>query len=162
MERRINADNYDRPKQTYQDTLQTNEAMMQNLAGYEEIEDAAELEAGNDVRYITYKDIKPKFCLGGTIKRVFPEYVVFSNSRLTWSVQCEYFNQRTGTSLGKTQFFRKITKEIKNEMVIQCQQDEIVKLREEKEALERRLNHLAAASASASVHKNTKSTNKFF
>jgi hypothetical protein len=162
MERRINADNYDRPKQTYQDTLQTNEAMMQNLAGYEEIEDAAELEAGNDVRYITYKDIKPKFCLGGTIKRVFPEYVVFSNSRLTWSVQCEYFNQRTGTSLGKTQFFRKITKEIKNEMVIQCQQDEIVKLREEKEALERRLNHLAAASASAPVHKNTKSTNKFF
>jgi hypothetical protein len=162
MERRINADNYDRPKQTYQDTLQTNEAMMQNLAGYEEIEDAAELEAGNDVRYITYKDIKPKFCLGGTIKRVFPEYVVFSNSRLTWSVQCEYFNQRTGESLGKTQFFRKITKEIKNEMVIQCQQDEIVKLREEKEALERRLNHLAAASASAPVHKNTKSTNKFF
>jgi hypothetical protein len=161
MERRINADNYDRPKQTYQDTLQTNEAMMQNLAGYEEIEDVAELETGNDVRYITYKDIRPKFCLGGTIKRVFPEYVVFSNSRLTWSVQCEYFNRQTSESLGKTQFFRKITKEIKNVMVIQCQQDEIVKLREEKEALEKRISQLSA-SASAPVHKNTKSANKFF
>ena len=160
MERRINADNYDRPKQTYQDTLQTNEAMMQNLAGYEEIEDVAELETGNDVRYITYKDIRPKFCLGGTIKRVFPEYVVFSNSRLTWSVQCEYFNRQTSESLGKTQFFRKITKEIKNVMVIQCQQDEIVKLREEKEALEKRVSQLS--SASAPNHKNTKSANKFF
>jgi hypothetical protein len=161
MERRINADNYDRPKQTYQDTLQTNEAMMQNLAGYEEIEDASELDGGNEVRYITYKDIKPKFCLGGTIKRVFPEYVVFSNSRLTWSVQCEYFNHQTGSSLGKTQFFRKITKEIKNEMVIQCQQDEIVKLREEKEALERKISHLSSP-MNGHAGKNTKSSNKFF
>ena len=141
MEHRITSDNYDRPKQTYQDTLQSNEAMMKNLAGYEEIEDVSELESGNDVRYITYKDTKPKFCLGGLIKRVFPEYVVFSNSKLTWSVQCEYFNQ-SGMSIGKTQFFRKITRDIKNEMLIQCQQAEIEQLRKDKAILEHKLSSL--------------------
>jgi hypothetical protein len=134
--RRITKTNYDRPKTTYQDTLQTDEAMMEKLAGYEEVDMPEHIEYRCHTRYIIFKDGQPKFCLGGLMMRVFPDYVVMSNGTLTWSVQREYFD-KSGNSYGKTRFFKYVSKDTRNKMVIEEQQNEIEKLRLENEALKK-------------------------
>lgn len=132
--RRITKTNYERPKVTYQDTLQTDEAMLEKLAGYEEVEFPEHVEYSTHVRYITYKDGKAKFCLGGLMMRVMPEYVILSNGTLSWSVQREYFDKE-GNTYGKTRFFKYISKDVRNKLVIDKQQDEIERLRAENESL---------------------------
>ena len=132
--RRIAKTNYERPKTTYQDTLQTDEAMLEKLAGYEEVTMPEHIEYRCHTRYIMYKDGKPKFCLGGLMMRVYPEYVVMSNGSLTWSVQRDYFDKE-GNSYGKTRFFKYVNKDTRNQMVIQEQQGEIERLRQENERL---------------------------
>jgi hypothetical protein len=135
--RRITKTNYERPATTYQDTLQTDEAMLEKLAGYEEVTMPEHIEYRSHTRYITYKDGQPKFCLGGLMMRVYPEYVVMSNGTVTWSVQREYFD-KSGESFGKTRFFKYINKDTRNQMVINEQQSEIEKLRLENESLKQR------------------------
>ena len=135
--RRITKTSYERPATTYQDTLQTDEAMLEKLAGYEEVTMPEHIEYRAHTRYITYKDGQPKFCLGGLMMRVYPEYVVMSNGTVSWSVQREYFN-KSGESFGKTRFFKYINKDTRNQMVIDEQQSEIEKLRLENESLKQR------------------------
>ena len=132
--RRLAKTHYERPKTTYQDTLQTDEAMLEKLAGYEEVDLPEHIEFSTHTRYITYKDGKARFCLGGLLMRVMPEYVVLSNGNLSWSVQREYFDKE-GNSYGKTRFFKYINKEIRHKMVIDKQQEEIERLMAENEAL---------------------------
>lgn len=132
--KRLAKTNYERPKTTYQDTLQTDDAMLEKLAGYEEVTMPEHIEYRSHTRYIMYKDGKPKFCLGGLMMRVYPEYVVMSNGNLTWSVQRDYFD-KDGTSFGKTRFFKYVSKDTRNQMVIQEQQSEIERLRIENERL---------------------------
>ena len=133
--KRLSKTTYDRPETTFQDTLQTDEAMLEKLAGYEEVEDPSQIEYSTHTRYITYKDGYAKFCLGGLLKRVMPEYVVFSNGTLSWSVQKEYFDQKSKVSLGKTRFFKYINKDERNSLIIQEQQSELEKLKEQNEQL---------------------------
>jgi hypothetical protein len=109
--------------------------MLEKLAGYEEVEDPSQIEYSTHTRYITYKDGYAKFCLGGLLKRVMPEYVVFSNGTLSWSVQKEYFNEKSQASLGKTRFFKYINKDERNSLIIQQQQSELEKLKEQNEQL---------------------------
>lgn len=133
--KRLSKTTYDRPETTFQDTLQTDEAMLEKLAGYEEVEDPSQIEYSTHTRYITYKDGYAKFCLGGLLKRVMPEYVVFSNGTLSWSVQKEYFDEKSKVSLGKTRFFKYINKDERNSLIIQEQQSELEKLKEQNEQL---------------------------
>ena len=132
--RRISKTQYERPKTTYQDSLQTDEAMLEKLAGYEEADMPEHIDISTHVRYITYKDGKARFCLGGLMMRVLPEYVVLSNGTLSWSVQREYFD-KDGNSYGKTRFFKYISKGVRNQMVIDKQQEEIDRLKAENDAL---------------------------
>jgi len=133
--KRLSKTNYERPETTFQDTLQTNEAMLEKLAGYEEVLNPSEIEYSTHTRYITYKDGYAKFCLGGLLKRVMPEYVVFSNGTLSWSVQKEYFDENTKVSLGKTRFFKLLNKDERNNLIIQEQQSELEKLKQQNEQL---------------------------
>jgi hypothetical protein len=66
--------------------------------------------------------------------RVYPDYVVMSNGSVTWSVQREYLD-KDGNSYGKTRFFKYVSKDTRNQLVIQEQQSEIEKLRVENERL---------------------------
>jgi len=132
--RRITKSRYERPATTYQDTLQTDEAMMEKLAGYEEVDMPEHIDYRTHTRYITFKDGKPKFCLGGLMMRVMPQYVIMSNGTVSWSVQREYFD-KDGNSYGKTRFFKYINKDTRNQMVINTQQEEIDRLKAEMEGL---------------------------
>jgi len=132
--KRLNKTNYERPKTTFQDTLQTDEAMLEKLAGYEEVDMPEHIDYSIHVRYITYKDGKARFCLGGLMMRVMPEYVILSNGSLSWSVQREYFDN-AGNSYGKTRFFKYISKNVRNKMVIDKQQEEIDRLKMENDNL---------------------------
>ena len=133
--KRLSKTNYERPEKTFQDTLQTDEAMLEKLAGYEEVDEPSQIEYSTHTRYITFKDGFAKFCLGGLLKRVMPEYVVFSNGSLSWSVQKEYFDEKTKESLGKTRFFKYINKDERNSLIIQEQQSELEKLKQQNEQL---------------------------
>jgi hypothetical protein len=132
--RRITKTSYERPNTTYQDTLQTDEAMLEKLAGYEEVTMPEHIEYRVHTRYITYKDGKAKFCLGGLMMRVYPDYVVMSNGTISWSVQRDY-QDKAGNSYGKTRFFKYVSKDTRNQLVIQEQQGEIERLRLENERL---------------------------
>ena len=133
--KRLSKTNYERPETTFQDTLQNDSSMLEKLAGYEEVDDPSQIEYSTHTRYITFKDGFAKFCLGGLLKRVLPEYVVFSNGTLSWSVQKEYFNEKTKLSLGKTRFFKYINKDERNSIIIQDQQSELEKLKKQNEHL---------------------------
>jgi hypothetical protein len=133
--KRLSKTTYDRPETTFQDTLQTTEAMLEKLAGYEEVLNPSEIEYSTHTRYITFKDGFAKFCLGGLLKRVMPEYVVFSNGTLSWSVQKEYFDEKTKVSLGKTRFFKLLNKDERNNLIIQEQESELEKLKQQNEQL---------------------------
>ena len=133
--KRLSKTNYERPETTFQDTLQTDDAMLEKLAGYEEVDDPSQIEYSTHTRYITYKDGFAKFCLGGLLKRVLSEYVVFSNGTLSWSVQKEYFDEKTKASLGKTRFFKYINKDERNSIIIEEQQSELEKLKKQNEHL---------------------------
>ena len=133
--KRLSKTTYERPETTFQDTLQTTEAMLEKLAGYEEVLNPSEIEYSTHTRYITFKDGYAKFCLGGLLKRVMPEYVVFSNGTLSWSVQKEYFDEKTKVSLGKTRFFKLLNKDERNNLIIQEQESELEKLKQQNEQL---------------------------
>lgn len=133
--KRLSKTTYERPETTFQDTLQTTEAMLEKLAGYEEVLNPSEIEYSTHTRYITFKDGFAKFCLGGLLKRVMPEYVVFSNGTLSWSVQKEYFDEKTKVSLGKTRFFKLLNKDERNNLIIQEQESELEKLKQQNEQL---------------------------
>ena len=131
---RLTKTTYDRPSTTITDTLQNDSAMLQKLEGYEEVDMLERVEFNTHVRYITLKDGLPRFCLGGLLKRVFEKYVVLSNGKLTWSVQ-RYFYNDTHEIIFTTKFFRYISKDKINSMVIDASSNEIQQLKEENEQL---------------------------
>ena len=133
--KRLSKTNYERPETTFQDTLQNDSSMLEKLAGYEEVDDPSQIEYSTHTRYITFKDGFAKFCLGGLLKRVNSEYVVFSNGTLSWSVQKEYFDEKTRVSLGKTRIFKYINKDERNSIIIEEQKSELEKLKKQNEHL---------------------------
>ena len=107
--KRFDEDNdYLRPKTTYQDTLQTKEAIKKKLTHYVESQ-IETIPIGTHVRYISLdKDKKPAFRLGGFIKIIHPKYVILSNKKFNWSVQ-RFFFTKNGELQYKTRFFKKMT-----------------------------------------------------
>ena len=119
---RINQDNYTRPKTTITDSLQNQEEVEKQLANYEEIS-AAELcnyiHKNIHVKYLIYKNNNYRFCLGGFLQIIKPEYIVLKNSNnITWSVQ--------KNNNGKpTKFFRLMTHDERTLQVLE-QQNEFI------------------------------------
>ena len=85
-----NDTNYQRPKQTFTDTLSVNE-IKEKLTGYKKVNDVREILIGSHVRYFvkTPDSPKPLFRLGGFLTKFGEDYkyVVLSNGKASWSVQ---------------------------------------------------------------------------
>ena len=115
QERRMSEVPYLRPKQTKSDTIQTKKSILEKLKDYEEVRDIEKVPVNTHIRYIVLQNGKSKFRLGGFIKKIFDDYLVLSNGKLTWSVQ-RYARGTKGKIIHKTRFFKLITKQEKEEL----------------------------------------------
>ena len=139
---------YKRPESTITDSKQTNEKMEEMLHDYVRIgekygnyQSIDDVPLQSHVRYVTLKDRKPRFCLGGFIKKIYPEYVVLTNNKVSWSVQKYHWkssdtdseddrDSETGEKqpLFVTIFFKKKTREDELSEVIEIKNKKIVDL----------------------------------
>lgn len=98
---------YVRPKETYSEKInkQGNEAMEEKLIdyvrvgeGYSKYKSIDDVPLNTHIRYVSQKDGKVVFRLGGFLKKIFPDYVVLSNGKTNWSVQKYHWNIGDDTS----------------------------------------------------------------
>jgi len=128
-----NKDNYKKPDITYTEKLSKSQ-VRQLLYDYEEIKNIKELEKidpGTHLRYFEDKDGEMKFRTGGilTINTGFPEYLVLSNGKISWSVQIK-----------KCIFFKRLTiKELRDEY-----EKELIKLQAENKGLQSMLQSISS------------------
>jgi hypothetical protein len=101
--KRLSNTTFERPTETLSDTLQDADKMAEKLKNYVEM-DISFIPMNTHVRYITMKNNKPHFCLGGLLKRNEKEYVVLSNGSLSWSVQKNHKIENSEDY--KTRFFK--------------------------------------------------------
>jgi len=150
--KRINEDDYNRPRKTITDLMQTQNNVEQKLEDYQEIsnEELDHIPIGCHVRYIGYDKKKniEVFRFGGNIKKIDPNYVVLIGNNLTFSVQ-RYTYNKNNEVIHTTRFFIKdkdvdkineINQEtIKNQEIIDQQNEIIHKQQREIEKLKKKL-----------------------
>ena len=110
-------DNYKRPAETLQDSLQNDISVKEKLEGYQriEIEDLNYIPQNTPIRYLTKKDGKVLFRLGGNFVLNKPEYIVLKSiNNVTWCVQ-----------KNNTIFYRALSKEERDNTIIE-EQDKII------------------------------------
>lgn len=105
---------YIKSEQTVTEKLSADE-IQKLLEDYKKI-DSNELKRGFHVRYFKInQDKSVEFKLGGNILKVngLPEYIVLSNGKLNWSVQCKntIFYQKMTFTEEKEEFNKIITKQ---------------------------------------------------
>jgi len=142
---RLSKSKYDRPEITYTDTLQTNANMNEKLQNYERVEDIEDIPLNTHVRYVTMKNGKQRFCLGGFLIKRYKKYVILSNGRQSWSVQRYHWednnsqnNYQTGGTdddsntepFFETTFFKILSPKDLNEKIIKEKNEEILRLTE--------------------------------
>tara|TARA_Y100000590_G_scaffold202423_1_gene229909 strand:+ start:2140 stop:2817 length:678 start_codon:yes stop_codon:yes gene_type:complete len=114
-----------RPKITLTDTLQSTSAMREKLKNYIRVNNIDDVRLGTHVRYVTWKNGKQRFCLGGILKEVHSAYVKLANKSFHWSVQKQHFDNNR-TIIFNTVFFRVLSKSErgidKEELQLQSQQ----------------------------------------
>jgi len=127
-----------RPEKTYTDSLQTTQAMREKLKNYERVKKLEDVPLNTHVRYVTWKNDRQRFCLGGLLKEIHPKYVKLSNGQFHWSVQRQHFNEKKDKVIFNTVFFKVIFKNtpIKNNLT--DQEKEIKRLREMNAKLKKR------------------------
>lgn len=127
MECQKKNNNYVRPIKTFTDGM-TPEEIDESLQNYKQIthSDLYNIKLGTHFRYFkTDSDGKRHFRLGGNIINIsgLPDYVVFGNGKITWSVQVK-----------GTLFFQKISVEdIQNNCSETIKQKEILITEQKKE-----------------------------
>jgi len=96
-EQNISESNYSRPESTYTDIL--NQAIDNHgfnapcikakLENYEKVENIENIPIGKHIRYFIWcnNENKLKFRTGGFIKLIFPEYLILTNNKNSWTVQ---------------------------------------------------------------------------
>ena len=129
--------NYSRPKKTFTDTLQSTKAMKEKLKNYIRVDGIDDVSLGTHVRYVTWKDGKQRFCLGGLLKEKHNKYVKLSNNSFHWSVQKQHFNSSKEV-IFNTVFFRVLSKSERSKREVSKQQTEIERLREMNAKLRKR------------------------
>ena len=114
---RLGIDGYQRPKKTYTDTLQTDDAIQQKLNGFIEVDenDIDNLSPGSYLRYIKW-DLgtgKERFVMGGVLIRVNPEYLLIKGKdNGSFSAQRYTYNKK-GDKIHTTRFFKMLNNEEK-------------------------------------------------
>jgi len=150
--KRISEDNYQKPKKTITDLVQTQDKVQEQLEDYQEIsnEELDHIPIGCLIRYIGYnkKTNKEAFRFGGNIKKVDPNYVVLIGNNLSFSVQRHTYN-KNNEIIHTTRFFIKdkdiekineINQEtMKNQEIIDKQNEIIYKQKKEIEKLKKKL-----------------------
>ena len=105
---------YDRPEETYQDTLQNKTAMLEQLENYERVENVEDIPLKTHVKYVTLhaQTKKQVFRIGGILEAINPKYVLLSNGQFKWSVQRYHYcdDASTEETFFETVFWRLISK----------------------------------------------------
>jgi len=133
-QQRLGRDNYQRPKQTFQEGLSTDESK-EKLKDYDKVDDISTVAINTHLRYFTYvedpatKTVKKMFRMGGTLKNKdnCDQYVVLSNGSKSWSVNTK-----------KSAFFKKMSVD---ELHLKYQ-DRIKELESQVKKLSRKLKEL--------------------
>ena len=75
--KRLVTNNYKRPEQTYQDTLQNKKAMLEKLENYDRVDNIEDVSVKTHVRYVTlHNETKQQvFRLGGLLEEIHTRYV---------------------------------------------------------------------------------------
>jgi hypothetical protein len=153
--KRINQDEYNRPRSTITDLSQSIDRVEEILENYQEISNK-ELDhtpLGVSVRYIGYDKRKNKeiFRFGGSLKKNNPDYLVLiGNNNVSFCVQ-RYSKNKNNEIIHTTRFFikdkdiDKINESnqelIQNQAIIDQQNEIINKQKREIEKLKRKLNN---------------------
>jgi len=153
--KRITDDDYQRPKKTITDLMQTQDNVEQKLEDYDEIsnEELDQMPLGIHVRYIGYDKRKNKeiFRFGGVIRKIDPNYLVLiGNNNVSFSSQ-RYTRNKNNEIIHTTRFFikdkdiEKINESnqelIQNQCIINQQNEIIHKQKREIEKLKKKLNN---------------------
>ena len=114
---RLGIDGYQRPKKTYTDSLQTEEAIEQKLDGFIEIDENEidNISPGSYLRYIKWdiNNNKERFVMGGILLRAAPEYLLIKGKdNGTFSAQRYTYNKK-GDKIHTTRFFKQLSNEEK-------------------------------------------------
>ena len=151
--KRISQDNYQKPKKTITDLVQTHDSVQEILENYQEIsnEELDNTPIGYSVKYIGYnkKTALEAFRFGGVIKKIDPNYIVLiGNNNVTFCVQ-KYTRNKNNEIIHTTRFFikdkdiEKINESnqelIQNQQIIDQQNEIIHKQKKEIEKLKRKL-----------------------
>lgn len=140
--KRISEDkSYKRPKQTKMDKLQDIESIKKKLIGYTKVENISDVPLHSHIRYITWKDNKQRFCVGGWLKKIHDDYVVLSSKTISWSVQRKHFSPKNKKLLFETIFFKKQSIIEKYEHTLRQQYLEIQELKKENYKMKKKLQH---------------------
>ena len=139
--RNLNKTKYNRPKKTFTDQLQTTKAMKEKLKNYERVDDIDKVPLRTHLRYVTWKDGKQRFCLGGFLIEKHKDYVKLTNNSFHWSVQKIHYDNKK-KPLFKTVFFSVISYKNRNKEVVIKQQKELEKYKMEIEKLKKENNIL--------------------
>lgn len=98
--KKLGADNYKKPKKTFQEQL-TAEEIEEKMQGYEKVDDIADVGLNTHLRYFTMQDDGTQvFRTGGFLKNKqnADKYVILTNGKNDWCVQ-----------VANTVFFSKLT-----------------------------------------------------
>jgi hypothetical protein len=151
--KRISEDNYQKPKKTITDLVQTQDKVQEILENYQEIlnEEIDNVPLGVHVRYISYnkKTSGEAFRFGGSLKKINQDYLVLiGNNNVSFSVQ-RYSKNKNNEIIHTTRFFikdkdiEKINESnqelIQNQEIIDQQNEIIHKQQREIEKLKKKL-----------------------
>ena len=90
------AQKYTRPNITYTDTIQDIDKIKKLVKDYTRVESIDEVPLGTFVKYLTLKNNKQRFCIGGRLYKKHKDYVILAgvnNSR--FSVQRYHWNKNS-------------------------------------------------------------------
>lgn len=136
---------YTRPEITYTDTIQSREKMKQLLEDYTRIENIDEIPLGTFIKYITFTNNKPRFCIGGRLYKKKQDYVMIKGrNHVIFSVQKYHWkkgaNKETDDPIFITMFWK--SKLDKNAILIKQLKNTIVSLEQENKQIKKENNML--------------------
>lgn len=94
---------YMRPKVSYQDKVQDKENMLRLLEDYERVDSIDEVALKTHVRYVTLKEGRQVFRIGGYLRVIKPDYVVLYSDGKHWSVQRYHYEDTTSSMVNLTE-----------------------------------------------------------
>ena len=88
---------YMRAKVTYEAKIKDKENMLRLLQDYERVDNIEEVLLKTHVRYVTLKEGRQIFRIGGYVRVIKPDYVVLYNNGQHWSVQRYHYEDTTSS-----------------------------------------------------------------